>query len=195
MGGSEFFAKILKTQVIEGAGSDGGRLSPIGLPESENDPPGASVVGLRGLLAGHVERGLSWQVRSLHCKVSHISQYAWFTCCSPSMKLKNIELPVEEIERFCEKWNLTELSLFGSVLRDDFKPESSDIDVMVQYHPQSVPSFYDLDCMEAELKLLLNRDVDVITRASVENSTNYLRRKEILSSVKVIYESQPSVPA
>ncbi|MEO1685840.1 MAG: nucleotidyltransferase domain-containing protein [Cyanobacteria bacterium J06631_12] len=111
------------------------------------------------------------------------------------MKLKNIELPVEEIERFCEKWNLTELSLFGSVLRDDFKPESSDIDVMVQYHPQSVPSFYDLDCMEAELKLLLNRDVDVITRASVENSTNYLRRKEILSSVKVIYESQPSVPA
>ena len=106
------------------------------------------------------------------------------------MKLKNIDLPMLEIERFCQKWNLTELALFGSVLRDDFRPADSDIDVMVQYCPESVPSFYDLDCMEAELQLIFGREIDVITRPSVENSRNYLRRREILSSAKIIYESR-----
>ncbi len=111
------------------------------------------------------------------------------------MKIKNIELPMPEIEQFCQKWNLTELALFGSVLRDDFRPEDSDIDVMVQYHPESVPSFYDLDCMEEELQVLLSRDVDVITRPSIERSRNCLRRREVLSSAKVIYESRSSVSA
>ena len=54
------------------------------------------------------------------------------------MKLKNIDLPMSAIEQFCQKWNLTELALFGSVLRDDFRPESSDIDVMVQFHPEAI---------------------------------------------------------
>ena len=109
------------------------------------------------------------------------------------MNLKNIDLPMTAIERFCQKWKLTEFALFGSVLRDDFRPADSDVDVMVQYHPESVPSFYDLDCMEAELQTLFGREVDVITRPSVEHSRNYLRRREILSSAKVIYESRSPV--
>ena len=111
------------------------------------------------------------------------------------MRLKQIELPIAEIAQFCQKWNLTEFALFGSVLRDDFRPESSDIDVMIQYRSDAVPTFYDLDCMEAELKGLFSREVDVITRASVEQSANYLRRQEILSSAKVIYESGSPVSA
>jgi len=95
-----------------------------------------------------------------------------------------------EIEKFCQKWNLTEFALFGSVLRDDFRPEDSDVDVMVQYRPDSVPSFYDLDCMEVELQTVFSRPVDVITRPSIENSRNYLRRREILSSARTIYESR-----
>ena len=106
------------------------------------------------------------------------------------MKLKNIELPMEDVARFCEKWKLTEFSLFGSVLREDFRPNSSDIDVMIQYRLDAVPTFYDLDCMEAELAALFGTEVDVITRASIEQSSNHLRRQEILSSAKVIYGSQ-----
>ncbi len=109
-----------------------------------------------------------------------------------SMKLKNIDLPMPEIERFCQKWKLTEFSLFGSVLRDDFRPDSSDIDVMVLFEPDTVPSFYDLDLMEEELKNLFDRDVDVIMRSGVEQSRNYLRRREILSTAKVIYETSGS---
>ncbi|MGB3294338.1 MAG: nucleotidyltransferase domain-containing protein [Phormidesmis sp.] len=117
------------------------------------------------------------------------------------MKLKNIDLPMPEIERFCQKWNLTEFALFGSVLREDFRLESSDIDVMVQFHPDARAAFrgFDyfgaLDEMEAELESLFGRDVDVITRHSIEKSRNYLRRHEILSSAKVIYESGSSVSA
>ena len=111
------------------------------------------------------------------------------------MRLKNLELPMDGIVQFCQKWNLTEFALFGSVLRDDFNLESSDIDVMVQYCSNAVPTFYDLDCMEAELESLFGREVDVITRAGVEQSTNYLRRRAILSSAKVIYGSGSSVSA
>ncbi|MGD1898106.1 MAG: nucleotidyltransferase family protein [Phormidesmis sp.] len=111
------------------------------------------------------------------------------------MQLKNIELPMAEIERFCQKWKLTELALFGSVLRDDFRADSSDIDVMIQFHPDAYAAFkgFDyfgaLDQMEEELKLLFARDVDVIVRSNIEKSPNYLRRHEILSTAQIVYDS------
>lgn len=103
------------------------------------------------------------------------------------MKLKNIDLPMDKIRSFCEKWQVTEFALFGSVLRDDFRPDS-DIDVMVQFDPQAHPTLFDLVRMEDELKILFQRDVDLVTRNGIETSRNYLRRKAILSSVRVIYE-------
>ena len=111
------------------------------------------------------------------------------------MQLKNIELPMAEIERCCQKWKLTELALFGSVLRDDFRADSSDIDVMIQFHPDAYAAFkgFDyfgaLDQMEEELKLLFARDVDVIVRSNIEKSPNYLRRHEILSTAQIVYDS------
>ncbi|MEL6471095.1 MAG: nucleotidyltransferase domain-containing protein [Cyanobacteria bacterium J06623_4] len=114
------------------------------------------------------------------------------------MQLKNIQLPMSEIAQFCQKWNLTEFALFGSVLRDDFRPDSSDIDVMVQFHPDAYAAltgldyFGALDQMEADLRVLFDRDVDVIVRSNIEKSPNYLRRHEILSSAKVIYDSSGS---
>ena len=105
-----------------------------------------------------------------------------------------IELPIEEIAEFCQHWQVTELALFGSVLRDDFRSDS-DIDVMVQFHPEAHPTFSDLDQMEAALKALFHRDVDLITRQGIEASRNYLRRREILSSAQVIYATGSSIPA
>jgi len=105
-----------------------------------------------------------------------------------------IELPMEKMAAFCQKWQLTELALFGSVLRDDFRPDS-DIDVMVQFHPDAHPRFSTLDQMEAELKIIFDRDVDLITRQGIESSRNYLRRQEILSSAQVIYATRSPISA
>lgn len=105
-----------------------------------------------------------------------------------------IELPMDTIADFCQRWQVTEFSLFGSVLRDDFRSDS-DIDVMVQFHPEAHPTFSSLDQMEAELKTLFHRDVDLIARGGIEHSRNYLRRREILSSAQVIYATGSSIPA
>jgi predicted nucleotidyltransferase len=110
------------------------------------------------------------------------------------MTIRVIELPMEKITQFCHKWQVIELALFGSVLREDFSLDS-DIDVMVQFHPDAHPTFRTLDEMEAELKTVFNRDVDLITRQGIEGSRNYLRRHEILSSVQVIYATGASIPA
>ena len=97
-----------------------------------------------------------------------------------------IELPQDQITNFCRRWKLTEFALFGSVLRDNFRPDS-DIDVMVQFHPDAHPTFSTLDQMEAELQTIFHRDIDLITRQGIEASRNYLRRHEILNSAQVIY--------
>jgi predicted nucleotidyltransferase len=109
------------------------------------------------------------------------------------MTLFSIELPMEQIAEFCARWQVAEFALFGSVLRDDFRPDS-DIDVMVQFHPEARPTFSTLDRMELELENLFHREVDLITRKAIENSLNYLRRQEILSTAKVIYATGSSIP-
>ncbi len=105
-----------------------------------------------------------------------------------------IELPMERIAEFCQKWQVIELALFGSVLREDFHPDS-DIDVMVRFHSEAHPTFHTLDLMEAELETIFHRDVDLITRQGIETSRNYLRRHEILSSAQVIYATGSSISA
>jgi uncharacterized protein len=108
--------------------------------------------------------------------------------------MPTIELPIEQIAEFCQRWQVTEFALFGSVLRDDFRPDS-DIDVMVQFHPEAHPTFSTLDQMEAELKATFHREVDLITRQGIESSRNYLRRREILSSAQVIYATGSTISA
>lgn len=103
-----------------------------------------------------------------------------------------IQLPMERITEFCQKWQVIELSLFGSVLREDFRPDS-DIDVLVQFHPDAHPTFSTLDDMETELKTLFDRDVDLVTRKGIESSRNHLRRHHILSSAQVIYATRSTV--
>jgi len=105
-----------------------------------------------------------------------------------------IDLPMEKIAEFCDRWQVTEFALFGSVLHDDFRPDS-DIDVMVQFHPEAHPTLFDLTHMEDELKVLFQRDVDLVTRKGIETSRNYLRRKAILSSTQVIYGARSSISA
>ena len=108
------------------------------------------------------------------------------------MKVKNIEISLERIQKFCDRWQVIEFALFGSVLREDFRPDS-DIDVIVRFDPKAHRTFADLEDMEVELATIFNREVDVVTRNGIENSRNYLRRQEILSSARVIYEKRQSI--
>ncbi|OGQ55371.1 MAG: nucleotidyltransferase [Deltaproteobacteria bacterium RIFCSPLOWO2_02_FULL_53_8] len=99
-----------------------------------------------------------------------------------------IDIPKEKIAEFCKKWQIREFSFFGSVLRDDFRPES-DIDVIVDFTPEASHSLFDLVDMTDELKDIFSREVDLLTKRSVEQSRNYIRRKAILSSIEVVYVS------
>ena len=107
-------------------------------------------------------------------------------------EVKNIDISPNAIEAFCTRWQVIEFALFGSVLREDFRPDS-DIDVIVRFDPNAHPTFLSLEKMELELQSIFEREVDVVTREGIETSLNYLRRHEILSSAKVIYEKRPSV--
>jgi len=100
--------------------------------------------------------------------------------------MQTIDLPEERLHDFCQQWGIREFALFGSVLRDDFRPDS-DVDVLVQFHEDVHRTLYDLSVMTDELELIFGRKVDIVTRKSIENSPNYLRRKEILNSLQVIY--------
>lgn len=97
-----------------------------------------------------------------------------------------IDIPYKEIADFCQKWKIREFALFGSVLRDDFQP-NSDIDVSVTFFPEAKYSLFDLVHMQDELKEIFGREVDLVERRSVERSENYIRRKHILNSLEVVY--------
>ena len=97
-----------------------------------------------------------------------------------------IPLPNEQLAAFCERWNIVELALFGSVLRDDFGPDS-DIDVLVRFRPGQYPSLFGLYDMESDLAELVGRRVDLVEREGVEESPNYIRRRAILGSARTIY--------
>jgi len=97
-----------------------------------------------------------------------------------------IAIPDEEVAVFCRRWQIAELALFGSVLRDSFRPDS-DVDVLVRFGPEAQHTLFDMVRMERELSQILGRDVDLVERAAVERSRNYIRRKEILRTAEVIY--------
>jgi predicted nucleotidyltransferase len=100
--------------------------------------------------------------------------------------MPKIKLPYKQIERFCTKWGVIELSLFGSILRDDFRPDS-DVDILVTFSPQMCWTLFDHVDMQDELKTIFQRDVDLVTRRGIERSQNEIRRQDILESAKVIY--------
>lgn len=96
----------------------------------------------------------------------------------------------EELADFCRRWQITELSLFGSILRDDFGPDS-DIDLLVRYEGDARWSLIDHIGIELELESLVGRKVDLVNKPAVERSENWLRRRNILGSAELVYESRP----
>jgi len=97
-----------------------------------------------------------------------------------------IEVPRERIAEFCKKWRIREFAFFGSVLRDDFGPDS-DIDVLVTFAPEARHTLFDLVDMEDELRELFGRDVDLVSRRGIEAGRNPLRKTAILESAEAVY--------
>ena len=81
----------------------------------------------------------------------------------------NIQIPLEQIKQFCHRWHITEFALFGSVLRDDFRPDS-DVDVLVTFDPQFKRSLAATLQMRQELEALFDRQVDFIVKAAIQRS-------------------------
>ena len=96
---------------------------------------------------------------------------------------------------FCERWHVSDLELFGSVLRPDFGP-ASDVDILVTFHPDAHWGLIEHAAMEEELAGLLGRRVDLLTRRSVERSANEARRASILAdAVPLLSTTTSSVAA
>lgn len=98
----------------------------------------------------------------------------------------HIPLDREKIAEFCRRWKISEFALFGSVLREDFRPDS-DVDVLVAFAPDADWSLFDWVEMQDELEQIFGREVDLISRRAIERSSNWIRRKEILSTAQVVH--------
>jgi len=94
-----------------------------------------------------------------------------------------IDLPMDRIRAFCETWKVRELALFGSVLRDDFRPDS-DVDVLVALGEDTGLDLYDWIAMRDELAGILHRSVHLTSRNGLRNP---FRRRQILDTSEVIY--------
>ena len=101
------------------------------------------------------------------------------------MSEKKFRLPRKKIAEFCKRWSINEFSLFGSVLRADFNPES-DIDVLLSIDPEARIGVLELAQMQIELENLFKRPVDLLEKEALRNP---YRRDEILKTAQVIYAS------
>lgn len=101
------------------------------------------------------------------------------------MQRKKFRLPRKKIAEFCKRWSITEFSLFGSVLREDFNPDS-DIDVLVSIDPGAHIGLFEIARMQIELENMFKRPVDLVEKEGLRNP---YRRYEILRTAQVIYAS------
>jgi len=93
-----------------------------------------------------------------------------------------IDIPERKIRDFCRQYQVQRLALFGSVLRDDFHPDS-DIDVLVVFNPSARISFMTLGRMKRELSEIFRRPVDLVPQEGLKPAI----REAVLSSAQEVY--------
>jgi|SRR4051812_44454925 predicted nucleotidyltransferase len=95
---------------------------------------------------------------------------------------QHIRIPSDEIAAFCERYHIRKLSLFGSVLREDFGADS-DVDVLVEFDPAHIPG-WEIVTMQNELSTIIDRPVDFLTPGFL---SDYFRQ-HVLDTAQVVYE-------
>jgi predicted nucleotidyltransferase len=104
-----------------------------------------------------------------------------------ALSRNGITLPLDRIAELCSQNDVLELSVFGSLLRDDFGPDSN-IDFLVVFQGDDYgPWMEKLPRMERELGALLGRKVDLVPKESVLQSENWIRRNHILSTAQLVF--------
>lgn len=98
---------------------------------------------------------------------------------------KQLELPTKAIIAFCQRHPINKLSLFGSVLRDDFEPDS-DVDILVEFEPDATVGYFELVEMQFELSDIIGREVDLLTPGAL---SKYFRQ-QVLNSARAVYERE-----
>jgi len=92
-------------------------------------------------------------------------------------------IPLNQITAFCQKWQITELAVFGSILGDQFRDES-DIDFLVTFEPRANISLFELAQAQLDLKNIVGREVDLVEKAALRNP---FRKNNIYKNMKVLY--------
>ena len=92
-----------------------------------------------------------------------------------------IPIPTERLDEFCRPWKIAELRVFGSALREDFRPDS-DLDLLVRFTPEADWSLMDHVAMEEDLAGIAGRKVNLVSQRAIERSSHWIRRKAILDS-------------
>lgn len=100
---------------------------------------------------------------------------------------QRLGLSLIEISTICQQWQIVEMALFGSVLREDFQVDS-DIDILVKFAPNARQGLLTIAKIKHELETRFGRPVDIALKKSIETSENWIRRQEILETAQVIYE-------
>jgi uncharacterized protein len=92
-------------------------------------------------------------------------------------------IPHNKISAFCQKWQIVELAVFGSILGEAFN-ENSDVDFLITFSPNAKISLFDLGQAQMELKNIVGREVDLVEKAALQNP---FRKKNIYKNMKVLY--------
>jgi uncharacterized protein len=98
------------------------------------------------------------------------------------MRLNGLELPDEPIAAYCRANQIRELSVFGSVLRSDFRPDS-DIDLLVDFYPEAEIGLLDFARMQRELTAIVGRRIDLVPKDGLKP---YIRQS-VLDSARLLY--------
>ena len=117
-----------------------------------------------------------------------LAQYAVITrdMVKPALIKERIPFDSRKITDFCQRWKVSEFSFFGSILRDEFRPDS-DVDVLVSFLPDAGWSLLDLIKMQSELEEMFKRKVDLVEKEALRNP---YRRHSILSGRETIYAAR-----
>lgn len=86
------------------------------------------------------------------------------------------------------RWGIRELSVFGSAVRGEQRPDS-DLDILVSFYPDKEWDLFDLLHLKDELDVVFGRDVDLVEREAIESSDNWIIKREILSTAEMLYAS------
>ncbi len=95
---------------------------------------------------------------------------------------ERVPVSYEVIAAFCQRHHIRKLALFGSVLRDDFRPDS-DIDVLVEFNPEAHITLFDMGAIQVDLSALLGREVDLKTAGFINRGF----RERVLETAQVLY--------